>query len=85
MELLNTMMEQGVVSTLANELHNLFLLIFGNEVMGVEQQVVDACDGAIEIPQAGTKHSLNIAVSAGMVLWEMYKQHLEAQASGQNL
>ena len=59
-------------------------LIFGNEVMGVEQQVVDACDGAIEIPQAGTKHSLNIAVSAGMVLWEMYKQHLEAQASGQN-
>ena len=51
-------------------------LIFGNEVMGVDQEVVDRCDGAIEIPQAGTKHSLNIAVSAGMVLWEMYRQFL---------
>ena len=58
-------------------------LVFGNEVMGVEQAVIDRCDGVIEIPQAGTKHSLNIAVSAGMVLWEMYKQHLEAQASAQ--
>lgn len=53
-------------------------LIFGNEVMGVDQEVIDRCDGAIEIPQAGTKHSLNIAVSAGMVLWEMYRQYLDA-------
>ena len=60
-------------------------LIFGNEVMGVEQAVIDRCDGVIEIPQAGTKHSLNIAVSAGAVLWEVYRQYLEAQASGQNL
>ena len=59
-------------------------LIFGNEVMGVEQAVIDRCDGVIEIPQAGTKHSLNIAVSAGMVLWEVYRQYLEAQTSGQN-
>lgn len=46
-------------------------LIFGNEVMGVEQEVIDMCDECIEIPQFGTKHSLNIAVSAGIVLWQM--------------
>ena len=46
-------------------------LVFGNEVYGVEQEVIDQCAGAIEIPQYGTKHSLNIAVSAGIVLWEL--------------
>lgn len=46
-------------------------LVFGNEVYGVEQEVIDQCVGAIEIPQYGTKHSLNIAVSAGIVLWEL--------------
>lgn len=46
-------------------------LVFGNEVYGVEQDVIDQCEGAIEIPQFGTKHSLNIAVSAGIVLWEL--------------
>ena len=51
-----------------------YALIFGNEVNGVAQEVVDACDGCIEISQSGTKHSLNIAVSAGVVLWEFYKQ-----------
>jgi tRNA G18 (ribose-2'-O)-methylase SpoU len=44
-------------------------LIFGNEVFGVEQAVVDASDGVIEIPQFGTKHSLNISVTIGVVLW----------------
>jgi len=48
-------------------------LIFGNEVKGVSQSVVDASDYVIEIPQFGTKHSLNISVSAGMVLWEFCK------------
>lgn len=48
-------------------------LIFGNEVKGVSQPVVDASDYVIEIPQFGTKHSLNISVSAGMVLWEFCK------------
>ncbi|WP_066630580.1 RNA methyltransferase [Labilibacter marinus] len=48
-------------------------LIFGNEVKGVQQSVVDASDGCIEIPQFGTKHSLNISVSAGIVLWEATK------------
>lgn len=44
--------------------------IFGNEVTGVSQKVVDRCDGCIEIPQWGTKHSFNISVSAGIVLWD---------------
>lgn len=46
-------------------------LIFGNEVYGVEQEVIDQCHGVIEIPQVGTKHSLNISVSIGIVLWEL--------------
>lgn len=49
-----------------------YALVFGNEVLGVEQQAVDRCDGAIEIPQAGTKHSLNVSVSGGVVLWNFF-------------
>ena len=49
-------------------------LVFGHEVDGVQQAVVDVCDGCIEIPQGGTKHSLNIAVSAGVVLWEFFRR-----------
>jgi 23S rRNA (guanosine2251-2'-O)-methyltransferase len=49
-------------------------LIFGNEVKGVQQQVVNLCDKTIEIPQFGTKHSFNIAVSAGIVLWELFNK-----------
>ena len=44
-------------------------VVFGNEVAGVDQAVVDICDGAIEIPQAGTKHSINVSVAGGVVLW----------------
>ncbi len=51
-------------------------LIFGNEVYGVEQNVIDSCDGSIEIPQLGTKHSLNISVSIGIVVWEVAKASL---------
>jgi tRNA G18 (ribose-2'-O)-methylase SpoU len=47
-------------------------VVFGNEVNGVEQQVIDECSSAIEIPQVGTKHSLNIAVSAGIVIWDLF-------------
>ena len=47
-----------------------YAVVLGNEVKGVQQQVVDACDGSIEIPQFGTKHSLNVSVTAGMVIWE---------------
>lgn len=49
-------------------------LIFGNEVKGVQQTIIDQCDGSIEIPQFGTKHSFNVSVTAGIVLWEIYKQ-----------
>ena len=51
-----------------------YALVFGNEVDGVDQEVVDACDGAIEIPQAGTKHSINVSVSGGVVLWQFFCQ-----------
>lgn len=47
-------------------------VVFGNEVKGVQQSVVTLSDGVIEIPQAGSKHSLNISVSAGVVLWDLY-------------
>ncbi|PTN08382.1 RNA methyltransferase [Mangrovibacterium marinum] len=49
-------------------------LVFGNEVKGVQQKIVDICDGAIEIPQFGTKHSFNVSVSAGIVLWDIFKK-----------
>lgn len=49
-------------------------IILGNEVKGVHQEVVDLCDGCIEIPQYGTKHSLNVSVAAGIVVWEIAKQ-----------
>lgn len=49
-------------------------LIFGNEVRGVSQEVVDACDRCLEIPQHGTKHSLNVSVSMGVVLWEICRE-----------
>lgn len=49
-------------------------LVFGNEVKGVAQNVLDLCDFSIEIPQFGTKHSLNVSVSGGVVLWEVFKQ-----------
>lgn len=48
-------------------------VIFGNEVKGVKQQVVDMSDGCLEIPQFGTKHSLNVSVTAGIVIWEFAK------------
>lgn len=47
-----------------------YALVMGNEVKGVQQGVVDACDQALEIPQYGTKHSLNVSVTAGIVMWE---------------
>lgn len=51
-------------------------VLFGNEVTGVEQQTIAQCDGCIEIPQLGMKHSLNIATAAGVVLWELAKRRL---------
>jgi tRNA G18 (ribose-2'-O)-methylase SpoU len=51
-----------------------YALVFGNEVFGVNQQAVEICHGTIEIPQLGTKHSLNIAVSAGIVVWDLFSK-----------
>ena len=51
-----------------------YALVAGNEVDGVGQEIVDAADSCIEIPQSGTKHSLNVSVSTAVALWEFYKQ-----------
>lgn len=50
-----------------------YVLVVGNEVHGVSQELVDFCDVCLEIPQAGTKHSLNVSVATGMALWEFFK------------
>lgn len=49
-------------------------LVFGNEVFGVSQKAIEICDGTIEIPQLGTKHSLNISVSTGIVTWDLFQK-----------
>ena len=54
-----------------------YAIVMGNEVKGVQQEVVNACDGCIEIPQYGTKHSLNVSVTTGIVLWEFAKRMME--------
>ena len=51
-----------------------YAIVFGNEVKGVQQEIVNSSDFSLEIPQYGTKHSLNISVSAGIVLWELFKK-----------
>ncbi len=57
-------------------------IIFGNEVTGVEQSTIGLCDGCIEIPQLGMKHSLNIATAAGVVLWELVRGRVDSLHSG---
>jgi len=54
-----------------------YALVFGNEVRGVSQEVVDVSDNCLEIPQYGTKHSFNIAVSAGIVLWDLFRKRAD--------
>lgn len=70
--------EQCVGSTMLQKIEldaNIkYAVIFGNEVKGVKQEVVDASDACLEIPQFGTKHSLNVSTTAGMVIWEFAKQ-----------
>jgi 23S rRNA (guanosine2251-2'-O)-methyltransferase len=69
--------EQAVGSTLLPNIEldktKKYAVILGNEVKGVQQTVVDACDGCIEIPQFGTKHSLNVSVTGGIIIWEFFK------------
>lgn len=66
--------EQVEGSTMLDELElepdKKYAIVMGNEVKGVQQEVIDVCDGCIEIPQYGTKHSLNVSVTTGIVLWE---------------
>ena len=50
-----------------------YAVVLGNDVKGVQQQVVDACDGCLEIPQYGTKHSMNVSVTAGIIIYEFWK------------
>lgn len=59
-----------MLDKLALEPGKKYAVVLGNEVKGVKQEVVDLCDGCIEIPQFGTKHSLNVSVTAGIILWE---------------
>ncbi|MBQ8889152.1 MAG: RNA methyltransferase [Bacteroidaceae bacterium] len=72
--------EQVEGSTMLNNLSlepgKKYAIVMGNEVKGVQQEVVNACDGCIEIPQYGTKHSLNVSVTTGIVLWEFAKKLL---------
>ena len=49
-------------------------IVMGNEVAGVQQEVIDVCDGCLELPQFGTKHSINVGVCAGIVMWELWKK-----------
>ena len=70
--------EQVEGSTMLDELElepdKKYAIVMGNEVKGVQQEVIDACDGCIEIPQYGTKHSLNVSVTAGIVIWDLFKK-----------
>jgi tRNA G18 (ribose-2'-O)-methylase SpoU len=72
--------EQAVQTTLLQDIGQLnapgFALVFGNEVDGVDQAALDTADHIIEIPQFGTKHSLNVSVCAGIVLWEFTKKYI---------
>ena len=54
-----------------------YALVFGNEVFGVDDKVMELADGCLEIPQYGTKHSLNISVSIGVVVWEVAKEYIK--------
>ncbi|MCK0130412.1 RNA methyltransferase [Flavobacteriaceae bacterium F08102] len=87
LELVRTLKEQNVLIAAVEQTENSTLLqdfqpkknqkiavIFGNEVKGVRQDVVHNADASIEIPQFGTKHSLNISVSCGVVLWDLFKK-----------
>lgn len=70
--------EQAENATMLNDFtpqqNTTYALVFGNEVKGVDQEVVSASDLVIEIPQYGTKHSLNISVSAGVVIWDVFSK-----------
>jgi len=85
-ELIARLKDEGCVVAAVEQLHGSIspfdwhpdanrplVLVFGNEISGVDDKVLEVCDYGLEIPQHGTKHSLNIAVSAGIILWEAYR------------
>ncbi|UOB18922.1 RNA methyltransferase [Abyssalbus ytuae] len=87
MEVINKLKGQGIMTLSVEQAENAVMLndfniekgkkyavIFGNEVKGVSQEVVSASDKVVEIPQYGTKHSLNISVSAGVVVWDLFSK-----------
>ena len=80
--------EQAKGSTLLHQLRidtHKVAVVFGNEVTGVEQTTILNCDGCVEIPQLGMKHSLNVATAAGVVLWEMVRSRLVNDSAGPGL
>lgn len=87
-EVINSLREEGIEVWAVEQVENsVFLqdfipeqnkkyaLVFGNEVKGVSQDAIKLCNGTIEIPQLGTKHSLNISVSAGIVVWDIFQKN----------
>lgn len=87
LEVVRTLQEQGIfvaaieqaeltipLNEFSVQSHLTYALVFGNEVKGVQQEVVSASDAVIEIPQYGTKHSLNISVSCGVVVWDFFSK-----------
>ena len=73
---MNNNSQPSTVNCQLSTVNSKYALILGNEVKGVHQEVVDASDGCIEIPQYGTKHSLNVSTTAGIVIWEFTKRLL---------
>lgn len=65
------------LNAIAFEADEKIAVVFGNEVTGVEQSTIGLCDGCLEIPQLGMKHSLNIATAAGVVLWELVRTRIK--------
>jgi len=63
-----------------HDMNDKIAVVFGNEVTGVEESTIAICDGCIEIPQLGMKHSLNIATAAGVVLWELIRKRMTTKA-----
>jgi tRNA G18 (ribose-2'-O)-methylase SpoU len=68
--------ETVMLQEVADLPNHTYALVFGNEVDGVDQSVIDASDYILEIPQFGTKHSLNVSVCAGIVMWEFAKRYI---------
>jgi len=71
---LNKLKTRFFLQNFETEKNQKYAIVLGNEVFGVAQKAVEICDGTIEIPQLGTKHSLNISVSAGIVVWDLFKK-----------